>query len=220
MIDLSSARQGPRLFNVSGSDVRTPFGIEVMQVSPSSLTIHFERSASKVVPIVPALDGLPADGYVIDDVTVTPPTVEIVGPQSAIQNLKDATTEPVTVTDATGYVADTVTVGVVDPSLRLRAPLNAHVGIKVAPAPMEWAVAQIPVQIRNATGPIEVVPTRITVRVRGSRATMKSGADAFTASVDVAGLQRGQYQLPVQVVPPAGIGVTGVEPEQLVVRVR
>jgi YbbR domain-containing protein len=86
---------------------------------------------------------------------------------------------------------------------------------------MEWAVAAIPVHVKNAGGTTaQVTPTHVTVYVRGPRETMGSGADAFDASIDVSGLGSGQYQVPVRVVPPARVGVVSVEPKQLRVRIK
>jgi hypothetical protein len=92
--------------------------------------------------------------------------------------------------------------------------------VNVTPAPVEWAVAAIPVQVRNAGGLAQIAPTHVTVHVRGPRETMGSRADAFEASVDVGGLRSGQYELPVRVVPPARVGVVRVDPAQLRVRIK
>ena len=91
----------------------------------------------------------------------------------------------------------------------------------MAPAPSEWAVAAIPVHVRNSgETTAQVAPTHVTVHVRGPRETMGSGAETFEASIDVSGLGSGQYQLPVSVVPPARVGVVSVEPKELRVRIK
>jgi len=113
-----------------------------------------------------------------------------------------------------------VTVGVPDQAVRLREPQTARVTVNVLPAPVEWAVAAIPVQVRNAGKTAQVTPESVTVHERGPRETMGSGADAFEASVDLSGLRSGQYQVPVRVVPPARIGVVKVDPQELRVRIR
>src|SRR3954471_18797742 len=62
VMDLRSARPGERLFHLAGNDVRAPFGIEVVQVTPSSVSIRFEQSVTKRVRIAPAVQGDPAAG--------------------------------------------------------------------------------------------------------------------------------------------------------------
>jgi YbbR domain-containing protein len=220
VLDLRTARPGPqRLFHLTGGDVRAPFGVEVLQVSPSTISIAFEPSASKVVPVVPAVDGEPAAGYEVGTVTAEPAMVEVVGPVSAIERLTEAITEPVSVAGASASVTESVTVGVAEPSVRVRNTEGARVTATVRPAPVEWAVRGVPVSVRSGARPggtaVTVAPAAVTVYVRGPRASMSSGAAEFEASIDVAGLQPGQYQLPVHVTPPGRVGVVRVDPPQL-----
>ena len=53
ILDLRQAKAGPRLFHLSSADVRAPFGVDVVVVMPSSLSITFEPSASKQVAVAP-----------------------------------------------------------------------------------------------------------------------------------------------------------------------
>src|SRR5262247_1532193 len=39
VLDLASARAGQRLFHLTGADVRAPFGVEVVQINPSNVSI-------------------------------------------------------------------------------------------------------------------------------------------------------------------------------------
>jgi len=220
VLDLRAARAGQRLFHLGGEDVRTPFGVDVVQVNPSTVPMKFEPSGSKMVPIVPTVEGEPADGFVVGTVTAQPSTVEVLGPVSVLSRLTQAITEPVTVTGASAPVTETVNIGVADTSLRLRMPQMARVAVLVAPAPVEWSVGDIPVKPRNAKGRVQVAPTRITAWVRGPRETMTSGGDMFDASVDVEGLKPGEFQVPVTVVAPARVGVIRLEPSEVKVRIR
>jgi YbbR domain-containing protein len=221
MLDLRSARIGRRLFNLTSDAVRKPFGVEVVQVTPSNVFMTFEPSGSKVVPIAPAVEGEPGAGYLVGKASADPGRVEVVGPVSALERLTEALTEPISVAGAVGPVTESLTVGVPDPTLRLRAPLSARVTVDVTPAPVEWAIVAIPVTIRNTEGAsAQVAPLQVTVHVRGPREARSSGAAAFEATVDVGGLRRGQYQLPVTVVAPPRIGVVRVEPAELSVRIR
>ena len=220
VLDLRSARAGQRLFHLSGDDVRTPFGVDVVQVNPSTVSIAFEPSASKVVPVVPSLEGEPADGFVVGTVTAEPPTVEVLGPGTVLSKLTQAITEPVSVTGASAPVIESVNIGVADASVRLRQPQTARVAVGVTPAPVEWSVGDIAVKPHNVRGHVQLIPTRITAWVRGPREAMTSDSNMFDASVEVQGLQTGDYQLPVTVVAPPRVGVIRLEPSEVRVRVR
>ena len=218
VLDLRSARSGLRLFHLTGTDVRVPFGIDVVQIAPSNVSMTFEKSATKVVPIVPELDGEPGDGFIVGAVVADPPTVEVIGPASAIARLTEAITEPVSVEGASDTITEAVNVGVSDPSVRLQSSASARVTITISAAPVEWAVAGIRVHTRS--GSADLLPTQVTVYVRGPREARASGAADFDATVDVEGLQAGLFQLPVRVTPPSRVGVVRVDPPMVRARIR
>jgi len=219
VMDLRTARPGQRLFHLAPRDVRVPFGIDVVQVAPSSVSIRFEPSVTKRVPIAPAIEGQPAPGFVVGTVSAEPSTVEVVGPEGALKTLTEAITEPVVVTGASGPITETVTVGSPDPSIRLQAQQTTRVTVNVTVAPIQWSVAGVNVQVRNASRQVQVQPRSVTVHVHGPREAQAEAAE-FDASVDVSGLGPGQFDLPVKVVPPARIGVVSIEPEQVRVKIR
>src|SRR5438552_18764467 len=79
------------------------------------------------VPVVPAVDGKPAPGYLVGKTAADPPTVEVVGPESAIERVTEALTEPFSVAGARERVRETVTVGLLDTAQRLKSPGEAVV---------------------------------------------------------------------------------------------
>jgi len=221
VLDLRTARTGRRLFHLTSSDVRTPFGVDVVQVSPSNVSVAFEESSSKVVPVVPAVEGDPAGGYVVGTVTATPSTVEVIGPISALANLTEAITEPVTVAGAARPVRESVTIGVPDPSVRLRDPQSAVVTVDIAAAPVERRIVAVTVSARNAGQRVaQLSPATVTVIVRGApQVVQRLDATDLEAAVDLEGLGQGEFQLPVRVTPPQHVTVVRVEPTQVQVRI-
>ena len=133
VIDLATARPGRRLFHITQSQVNVPYGINIVQVGPSTLTMEFEVSGIRLVKIEPDIDGHPADGYEITGIKSDPESVEVAGPESALKRLVAAITEPVLVTDQTRTVREVVTIGVPDSTLRLRTPQSAVVTVTIAP---------------------------------------------------------------------------------------
>ena len=218
VLDLRSARSGRRLFHLTAADVRAPFGIEVVQILPSNVSVVFEPSATKVVPVVPEVDGEPLDGYVVRSVASDPATVEVIGPATAVARLTEAMTEPVPVAKADSTIVEEVNMGITDPSVRLVEPGSAKVTVTIAPAPAEWAVTGIRVLPR--TEGVQVTPAAVTVFVRGPRELRASRPDDYEAMVDTEGLQSGTFQLPVQITPPARVGVVSIEPPIVRVRVK
>jgi YbbR domain-containing protein len=133
VLDLKTARPGRRLFHLTATQVSVPYGIDVVQVGPSTLTMEFEMSGVRVVPVEPDVEGRPLAGFEVTKVTSDPATVEVAGPESALKRLLAAVTEPVDVTDETRSVREVVTIGVPDASLRLISPRTAVVTVTISP---------------------------------------------------------------------------------------
>jgi YbbR domain-containing protein len=222
-IDLATARPGSRLFHIRADEVRVPYGVEVSQVSPATLSLELEKSARRRVPVVPALEGEPAPGFVVGRAVAEPASVEIVGPESRVRQVAEATTEPVTVKDARARVRDGVTIGVVDPSVRLVQAQSAQVTVDILPAPVERHVPDVPVRYRNlGTGlRANLAPQLVRVSIRGAKDALADvRADGVDAFVDLAGLGSGRYNLRVQVEPAENFGVVQIEPAVVSVTIR
>jgi len=221
-LDLKAARVGRRLYQITPEQVRVPFGVQVVQVTPPTIVLAFEISATKQVPVVPELDGEPAPGFVIGTTQVDPPTVEVVGPESAIARVVQATTEPVPVGGARNAVKDTVTIGLLDPSLRLKTARLAQVTVDIIPGPVERAFRERPVHLVNLGSNLvaRATPHAVEVVVRGSREGVgEMEMDEVVASVDLAGLGVGTYTLPVHVESPVHAGIARVLPATLQVTI-
>src|SRR3954471_13756747 len=201
VLDLASARPGSRMFHLRSDEVRAPYGVDVAQVIPGTLAVDLERSARRTVPVVPALDGEPAPGFVIGRVTSEPPTVEVAGPESRLKHMNGAPPEPGHVTGSKSRIRDIVTVGLTDSAVRLVQPQNAAVIVDVLPAPVERDIAGVAIRWRNLQSGLtaRIQPTLARITVRGRRealADLRPGAiDAF---VDLYGLGSGRYNLRVQ----------------------
>ena len=222
VVDLRTARSGRRLFPLTPDQVRAPFGVEVAQVQPSAIAMAFERSLSRQIPVVPAIDGRPAPGYVVGPMAAEPASVDVVGPESAVKRATEVLAEPVSVAGARDKVRETVVLGLLDPSLRLKTARSAVVTVQIVPAPLERTVRNRPVHMRNLAPNLEAeaVPTTVDAHLRGSRDALgRVDVDDIVAYIDLAGLGSGQYSLTVHGVSPPDAGVTRIEPASVQVRI-
>jgi YbbR domain-containing protein len=135
-IDLTDAGPGQSVFSLQTDHVIAPLGVEVTRVDPPELTLTLEPTGTAVVPVVPTIAGRPAAGYVIadtDGVSVDPQTVEVVGPEDRLHQLRSAVTERISVDGKQATFTEIVRIGVSDATLRLREPQTARVTIKIVP---------------------------------------------------------------------------------------
>jgi len=214
-LDLKSAVVGRRLFQITPDQVRTPFGVQVVQVTPPSIALVFEPQVTKQVPVAASLEGDPAPGFVVGQILAAPASVEVVGPQSAVARVTEAVTEAISLAGARATVSDTVSVGFIDPAVRLKTPRLAQISVEIVPGPVERTVRERPVHLMNlgANLVVRAVPSSVDVVVRGSRdGVNRVDGASVTASVDLAGLGAGSYTLPVRVETPPRAGVARILP--------
>lgn len=215
-LDLRSAKAGPRLFQLTPEQVRTPFDVEVVQVTPSSVGMTFEKSQTRRVPVRPLIEGSPEPGYVVGAVSVDPAIVEVIGPESVVNQVTDAVTEPVSVAGAIAGVSQQVSVGFVESAVRLKVPRPATVTVRILPGPAERTVSDRAVHLRNlGTGlTAQAVPSTVAVTLRGSRQNIARVAAAdVVAYVDLNRLGVGEYMLNVQIDVPPDVGVSHINPD-------
>ena len=221
VLDLGASRPGRRLFQLTPEQVRTPFGVEVVQVAPASIVFVFENSATRRVPVVPAVDGEPAPGYVLGPVSADPPTVEIAGPESAVKQATEALTEPVSVAGASGMVTEDATVGLLDPALRVKGPRSVTVRVQVVPGPRERLLRDRPVRLRDQPEGLtaQAMPSAVDVVIRGSREGLsRVDSEQVVPYVDLKGLGAGEYSLTVHVDAVGDAGIARIEPSTVQVR--
>jgi YbbR domain-containing protein len=215
ILDLATARPGSRLFHIRTDEVRVPYGVEVLQLTPGTIALELETSARRTLPIRPAIEGEAAPGFVAGEATSDPPTVDVIGPESHVKDINAATTEPVSIAGRRELVIDTVTVGVADSAVRLVEPRSATVSVRIVPAPVERMLRGVPIRWRNLNAGLtaQVRPQSTNVTVRGGRAALDAmRAETIDAFVDLAGLGPGQYNLRVQFDPTETFGVSATEP--------
>jgi len=224
VLDLGHARAGSRIFHIRNEDVRSPYGAEVTQVVPGTVAIELEKSASRTVPVVAQIEGETAPGFAIGQITVEPSTVSIVGPESRVRKLANATTEPVDVSARRENVRDVVAVGLLDSAVRLVEPQNVTVIIEVLPAPIARELKGIPVRHRNLKSRLRVSqmsPRAVTVTIQGRRDVLATlEPPAVQAFVDLAGLEAGRYNLRVQFDPSEQFGISEFSPAEIAVTIR
>lgn len=223
VLDTASAKPGRRLFHVTPDQVRVPFGVEVTFVGPATVPLLFERQTTRMVPVAAAIEGQPAPGYFIERLTVEPPEVEVVGPESALRALQQAATEPVELNGATQPVREIVNIGLPDSSARLRTTRTARVTVSIAPVRAERTFNALPVRMRNLGARLSAraTPSNVAATVRGADDLLQTlPADDVVMSVDLSGLGPGTYNLDVHLNSRHTLGVVRVVPTQVQVVIR
>jgi YbbR domain-containing protein len=99
-VDLSKAKKGEDVFSVTKEDIKLPYALTVMNISPSTVKIKLDETDSKIVPVKPVLIGEPRNGFFVSSIRVEPKTVVVKGLKSDLRKVSVLKTEPLDITDS------------------------------------------------------------------------------------------------------------------------
>lgn len=127
IIDLSEVQEpGTRTFTITRSSVKLPQGVEFLRAIPSQLRLRFERRATREIPV--RLYQPPPRGFRFE---IIPPFVRIVGPESRVNSISNAETDPIRLDAKKGIQEVLVNVYVSDPMVRIEG--DAMVLVRAIP---------------------------------------------------------------------------------------
>ncbi len=181
VVDLEGVRPGRRLFALTPTHVTAPYGLDVIQITPATLTLSFESRASRLLPVRPQIEGTPVAGHSVTNVSVTPSQVQIEGPESAVADLTSVATEPVSVEQATTLVREAVALDLPESGVRLAAGAGtAVVTVTVSADTTERTIAAVPIAVRGGQDGMAAAPAAASVTVQGA-----SGVVAALTPADI-----------------------------------
>jgi YbbR domain-containing protein len=175
VVDLDGARPGRRLFTLTSNLVTAPYGVEVMQIAPATLTLAFEGRATRLLPVRPQIEGTPVPGHSVTNVSVTPSQVRIEGPASAVGAVSEVPTEPVSVERATTLVREAVALDLPESGVRLVGGTGtAVVTVTVSADTTEQTVTAVPIAVRGGAAGLAAVPATAAVTVQGASGVVRA----------------------------------------------
>lgn len=117
-LNLADARPGTGSFTIDAAGIPLPDDVEVVSIEPSAITLELERLISANIALMPVVEGVPAPGFAIGEIRISPLQVNVQGPESRVLELERVETTPISVEGATGPVEATVLPLLPDPLLR------------------------------------------------------------------------------------------------------
>jgi len=131
-VDLTGLPPGEKIVQLTPQHVKLPFGIEVVRLNPSQVRLRLERTLVKTVPVVVRVEGEPAVGFDIGEITVTPATVEVEGPESKVRRIERMPTAAVKIAGTKEGFNGLVDLDLPDPMLRLHylSPVDVRISIR------------------------------------------------------------------------------------------
>jgi YbbR domain-containing protein len=147
-LDLADARPGTSSFTIDAASIPLPDDVDVVSIEPAAITLELERLTSSNIRLQPVVEGVPAPGFKIGDIRITPVQVNVQGPESRLLGLESVETTPVSVEGATGPIESTVMPRLPDPLLRSLTVVPVVVIVEVVPSGTTPAATPEPSQGR------------------------------------------------------------------------
>lgn len=173
--------------------IKAPFGVKVISVTPETITVHVDAKRTKDVQVKPEFRGRPRIGYDLGDIKVSPSAVTLTGPESLLRDVESVSTEPIYLDNST--VADFE----VDQPLRMAdqrlmvSPSSAVVGVEVFQQQGTRVFENIPARIlQSGEGnalPASLATTKVSITLGGPKGSLeRARASQIRAFVDVSGI--------------------------------
>jgi YbbR domain-containing protein len=134
-VDLAGARAGTTEREVEVAVMSLPRGAEVVSRSPTSLEFTLERRSTRAVKVRADIEGEPAAGFVLGEITIEPPRLRITGARSEVLRLSEVLTETIDVAGANAPIEKTVRAAPGGLHVWLEGPNEVTVRIPIAPPP-------------------------------------------------------------------------------------
>ena len=127
-IDLGKTKKGESVYYITRDDIKLPRAIDVINISPSSVKVITEETATKTVRVRPVVVGEPERGYFVKSVEVAPQTLVIEGIRSEVGKINIIRTEPLDITGLNESVTQDVKLDLISSNIRSK---TADVKVKV-----------------------------------------------------------------------------------------
>lgn len=134
VLDLSGQRQsGREIYTVSNANLTVPAGVTFVRSIPSQIAVSAEKRVSRDLKVVPDLNGRLPDGFVLRSARVEPATLRVVGPQSFVDRVEDASTAPIDLTNLRGVQKVQVYSIIDEPQVRFDGASKVTVHLQIDP---------------------------------------------------------------------------------------
>ncbi|MBU9888886.1 MAG: hypothetical protein KTQ49_03325 [Candidatus Omnitrophica bacterium] len=209
---------GEYSFRVEPSEVRVPdFQIRVLDITPEAVTVKLDEVVAQKLEIRPDFVGEPAIGYKLlsEEVRVNPNALLAQGPKGVLESMKEVLTEPIDLVGRIRSFNRTVRVKL-PPSVTPLSEALVDVLIPLREEFNDKEFRDVPVRVLNLpelNRDVELLPEKITFILKGSKRLLeKLSPEGLLAYVDLSGLKKGEYELPLQVVLPEEVSMKNEQP--------
>ncbi len=205
---------------VDVESLQLPAGVEVLNINPMSVDVRTEKTASKELLVVVEKQGTPAEGYLLEELSVFPDTVVVKGPQSQIEALRAVETKPFGVENVTESVKRAVSLRNYGPSVSLGVTM-VTVTAKVRPVMKSRTFQNVRVRVLAPAGmAVTAEPSVASIELRGPQKEVEAlRVEGLQLTADARAFGIGEHSINLVADLPKGVELKRLNPTAALVRV-
>jgi YbbR domain-containing protein len=217
----------------SFEEVFTPYAVDPqeqrvseVQILPEQIMTSVEiRSRGKTVSVIPVIEGVPHEGFSVQQRAALPDSIVVDGPDEALESLLFVNTEPISIAGATQSISSEVGLSNLPPGVTVIEPESGKVEVRVAIEDTTSTAQTLtdlrvePINLEPGLGAV-IEPEVVDVTVDGPGSTLSSMTPSDVKTrVDLSGLGPGTYEVSPEITVPQGVTWVSNSPETVQVTI-
>ncbi len=159
---------------LSTDEFDLPSSMSVIRIEPEALALEFDKLISKDVPVVLPRIGTVADGMFVEQVTITPEKVSVVGPSQDLEEVTQVESLPIDLKGARESREERLSLRL-PASLSRLTPSEVLVKVQVSKIQEERVFSGLPIELRTKLSEsYGIYPREVAVAVRGDRDAIRA----------------------------------------------
>lgn len=212
--------QNKYTISVKSLEMSFPFGIEVVKVEPSRLSIDLERKSTKIVPIKLISTGeVPSDHKMIESY-IYPREVNVSGPRSLVNKVESFETFPIELNGLTGIGQRKLSI--VQSDARLYLPFNQvdyHYNLK--PTRANLIIKDVPVRFLSTNMVLSSNRREVNLMVLADKVNETSyPKDKIKVIAEIPDNASGNVEVPLKAQLPKGVHLLEIQPATIEVYIK
>jgi YbbR domain-containing protein len=210
-LDLNGYKSGRHTFSLGPNSFSLPRGVQVIRIQPNPVNLTLALTITRTLPIKPALENSPAEGYELLSANTRPSQVTVKGPAPELAELKFIPTLPIDLSFLKEPTVIATDLDFKNLHLALKDSVPILADIQIGPKSLTRNFSGIPVLTNHQTAIVS--PAQVTFTLKGPWPQVQGlKAEDLKARVDTRNLPPGRYRLTVSVDLPDGLSLVRSRP--------
>jgi len=217
VVDLSSYEAGRFFIDIDSSNLRLPFDVRPISVTPRRIEVSFEEMMKKELPVRVVVDGVLKPGYVLTSIETTPDPIQVQGPKSMVEGLKEVELR----LNVEGRSESFSTSLPIDWSgSRIHSVETVLVEAKISKTNVEQRFEKVEVVAEGGEDKkVTINPSFASLVIRGPESALPDASEKLKIMVSVLGLEKGRYRLRGSLNLSPDVSIVSMNPESFIVEV-